>query len=151
MKATLAVCIVAGALAPQDVWAQCVLFPAPQLVADARQKASLIFSGVMVDQTSLGRGTSLGLGQRLSFDVDGVWKGDLTNRAVFFRIDYSEARRFVVGQRYVVFAYPETEQVRVFFKEVDANPTEVLYLGSFWRHGHVRRSRTAWLCAGVRT
>src|SRR5262245_63219656 len=67
--------------------AQCIMVLTPKMVEEAKSidarwpgTAAFIFSGVV---TEMGAAS---YGARITFDVDGVWKGTLPQKAVFFRL-----------------------------------------------------------------
>ena len=68
--------------------------------AHGRSMSTAIFSGVA---TTI---TTLNFSRIVTFDVERVWQGTLGKEVTAYQMSSSEARPFVAGLRYVVFAHP---------------------------------------------
>jgi hypothetical protein len=85
--------------------AQCAGTPTP---LQARESSAFIFSGVVTEIT-----IGAALGTKVTFEVDGVWKGSLTRTAVFYAFLHSESLPLAKGIRYLIFARPAREYLEL--------------------------------------
>jgi hypothetical protein len=76
----------------------------------AFEQSSLIFQGKVVE---IEDPHAPGLTQVLTFDVDKVWKGAVTEQQVIYHAVSVESRIFSVGDRLVVFAHELSRESRL--------------------------------------
>jgi hypothetical protein len=74
------------------------------------EQSSLIFQGKVIE---IEDPHAPGLTQVLTFDVDKVWKGAVTERQVIYHAVSVESRVFSVGDRLVVFAHELSRESRL--------------------------------------
>ena len=89
-----------------------------RLVAD---HASVMFSGTVM-KVAANTGSQWS-GPIITFDVDRVWKGSLTERFVIYSFTRTpEPGQFTVGTKYVVFAHIQTTDERTQFGLAASGP-----------------------------
>ena len=99
-----------------------------------KPEVAVVFSGTVIDR-QIGS-----VVQVVTFDVDRVWKGDVTKRTIIYRPAHPEAetvgrsgggRGFDIGQRYVVVAHrlTETERRKFALKSTSTKSLAVGYCG----------------------
>ena len=116
---------------PDQAWAQCGSgYPEVKLFFD-RPDVSAVFSGTVAELQALDAVLLV------TFDVDGIWKGDVGKRAVVYRPIYrpnvpkpgtggqvlvGSSRPFEIGKRYVVVAHVLSDKERAEFEVESAKP-----------------------------
>jgi hypothetical protein len=111
--------VLIGTLSPTTVGAQCLPVSALQQEANA----TLVFSGVATDVTRLS------IGEKLTFQVDRVWKGTVQKQTMLFRVANSESLRLSVGARYLIFTHTASDYVQARYKELGIDPSAVVSIG----------------------
>ena len=101
---------------PQRVWAQCGGgYLGVTTVLNGSPDISAVFSGTVAETQTLDAVVLV------TFDVDGIWKGDVAKRVVVYRPIYKASpqnvgggsgrlRPFEMGKRYLVLAHTLSEQ-----------------------------------------
>ena len=108
--------IATACVTPQRVWAQCGGgYPGVTTVLNGSSDIATVFSGTVAETQTLDTVVLV------TFDVDGIWKGDVAKRVVVYRPIYKASaqnvggasgrlRPFEIGRRYLVLAHILSEQ-----------------------------------------
>jgi hypothetical protein len=123
--------IAIGGVSPDPAWAQCGCGYVGLAPVINRPDMSAVFSGTVAEVEALGAVLLV------TFDVDGIWKGDVSKRAFVYRPIHrpaiqggtrivrdtgsGDSRPFEIGKRYLVTAHVLSAQEQAEFS-VDVRP-----------------------------
>jgi hypothetical protein len=102
--------IISVSLPRMVVGGECINGTTTLTTRQAFEQFSLIFQGKVIE---IEDPHAPGLTQVLTFDVEKVWKGAVTERQVIYHAVSFESRIFSVGDRLVVFAHELSRETRL--------------------------------------
>lgn len=90
---------------------------------EAKDLSAFVFSGVVTDVTRMP------VGAKVTFLVDGIWKGNLQRESVLYVIGGSESLRLAKDIRYLIFARHASESEQNSFRRIGIDPSWVVGIG----------------------